>query len=261
MTWKLMKYDLKRMTVLVKWFYPIALVLAVIIRLINLVEGVQIVTIINGVMQGIFYGVLVNILVNTVIHIIRNVVLYFFKDQSYLTHTLPVSKKQLFISKYLSAILFMFVSLIDIIASLLIVFCSPELIQALKVVITSSVANFNMSVGVFLFLIISIIVFQALSITSIGLTAMIKGYFYNRKKALKSVLFFLMFYGIVNAVIFVLGLFVSLICGNVAGLFASQIPQDIFIGILITCLTANVGSSVFFFFYGQKVFEKGVNVD
>ena len=258
---KLMKYDFKRMTAIVKWFYPIAIFLAVVSRLLALIENVQLVTIINGIVQGVFYGVIVNILVNTIIHVIRNVIVYFFKDQSYLTHTLPVSKKELFTSKYLSALLFMLLSVVVIIASLLILYCKTPFGDMIVKTLEVAITNYDMSAGWLVTLFLGVIIFQVLAVTSMGLTAMIMGYYHNRKKPLMSILYFLLFDGILNTLLLVLMVLFAAITGDLTGLFANQMPQRVFIAIMVLALVINIACSIFFFFFGEKKFLRGVNVD
>ena len=93
-----MKYDLKKMTKLLIYLYPITIALAGITRLINIGKDIQVISIIGSVFASLTYTLVANILVNTIIAIILSFTTSFYKDQSYLTHTLPVKKEKLLLS-------------------------------------------------------------------------------------------------------------------------------------------------------------------
>ncbi|MBR2397154.1 MAG: hypothetical protein IKA97_00055, partial [Clostridia bacterium] len=60
---KLMKYDLKKMTNLLIYLYPITILMAGITRLINLGKEIQLIFIIGQIFAGITYSLVANILV------------------------------------------------------------------------------------------------------------------------------------------------------------------------------------------------------
>ena len=102
---KLFKHDFKYMTRILVYMYAISILLAGITRLVLLGSKIQFVLIIGKILQGFTYSALVNVLVNTFVHILTVFLKNFYKDESYLTHTLPVTKKQLLTSKLLSSLL------------------------------------------------------------------------------------------------------------------------------------------------------------
>ncbi len=59
-----------------------------------------------------------------------------YKDESYLTHTLPVEKNTIFLSKFLSAIITCLVSLIVIAVCVLISYYSVDMVNFFKMAIT-----------------------------------------------------------------------------------------------------------------------------
>ena len=154
---KLMKYDIKKMSKLLIIFYAITLGLAGITRLINIGKEIQSISIIGSIFAGFTYSGIANILVNTFIHIIKVFITDFYKDESYLTHTLPVNKGKLLLSKYLSSLIVVLSSVVVIFLSLFIMFYSPEFMLALKMMISATVSGFNMPSWVFVTLIVGII--------------------------------------------------------------------------------------------------------
>ena len=69
---------------------------------------------------------LVSIFINNVIRIWGRCINNIYKDESYLTHTLPVEKKTIFLSKVLTTIITMFTSFLVIIISLAIACLTKE---------------------------------------------------------------------------------------------------------------------------------------
>ena len=129
---KLMKYDLKKMFRVLIYIYIASISLSIISRLINIGREIQVIFIIGQVFTGLTYSALCSILVNTFVHIILVFYKNFYKDESYLTHTLPVSKNNLFLSKYLSGLIVIISSVSVCIVSLLILFYSKSFINGIK---------------------------------------------------------------------------------------------------------------------------------
>jgi hypothetical protein len=96
----LYKRDLDRMTKTLRWFFLIAIAASVVTKLIKLGDSIQVVSIIGAVFAGITYSAVANVLINKFTNILTYFNLNFYKDESYLTHTLPVTKRELILSKY-----------------------------------------------------------------------------------------------------------------------------------------------------------------
>jgi len=258
---KLLKYDLKKMFKLLVWFYAISLVLAGITRLFNIWSNIQIIQIIGSIFAGLTYSAIATIIVNTFIHILLRFSTSFYKDQSYLTHTLPVKKDLLIVSKYLSSIIVILASVLVSFLSLFIIFYSPEFMQNLKMAINGIVSGLDMSSGMFVFLIFLIIFTQMCAYISFAFTAIVKGYSYNHKRGIKGFLWFVCYYSICMFSTVVLAVIITAITGNLNNLFAETMPSDVFLTILIIALVSYILYAICFYFICKKEFEKGVNVD
>lgn len=257
----LMKYDLKKMFKLIKWFYILAIVLAGITRLLNIWNDIQIIKIIGMVFSGFTYSAIANILINTFIHILMRFSHSFYKDESYLTHTLPVKKNNLILSKYLSSLIVILSSVAVSFLSLFIIFYSPEFVQGIKMAIDGVVAGFNISGGLFIFLTLLIIFAEICSMMSMGFTAIVKGYSYNQKRGLKGFLWFVIYYMICSNITLILTVIVTAITGDLNSLFANQMSNGAFITLIIISLITYIAYSIIFYFLCKKEFNKGVNVD
>ncbi len=258
---KLVKYDVKKMTTILIYMYAITISLAIITRLINIGKDIQVVMIIGSVFSSLTYAVLVNVIVNTFIHILKVFVTGFYKDQSYLTHTLPVKRSSQLLSKFLAALCVVFISVVVCILTLVIMLYSPELMQVIKGAITTIGANFNMSAGAFVALIVVVLFSQICAIMSMGFTAIVKGYSYNNKKNFKSALWFVAYYMGAMVITLAVAVIVTAINGNISTLFAEKMSQGAFLSVVIVAAIMYVVYAVVYYFICQKIFKKGVNVD
>ena len=258
---KLIKYDIKNMTKILLYFYAITITLAGITRLINIGDHIQSIAIIGMIFAGLTYSGIINILINTFVHILRVFISSFYKDESYLTHTLPVTKKQLLLSKYISSLIVILCSTLACFLSLFIMFYSPEFIESLRIFINITVSGFNIPVGLFIVLIIAIIFAEICAIISMSFAAVIKGNSYNQKRLIKGLLWFAFYYFCSIIITVIIAVITFLISGNLQELTATVMSQQSFIAILIIGLITYLGYAILFYFINLKLFKKGVNVD
>ena len=258
---RLMKYDLKKMTRILLYIYAISICLAGLTRFVLIWDDIQAVKILGCIFQGLTYSAIGSIIVNTFVHILKVFIDNFYKDESYLTHTLPVNKNKLLISKYLSSLITIFASVVASFLSLFIMFYSKSFMAGLKAIINTVVSGFNMSIGLFIFLLVLIIFSQICAIMSMVFCAVVKGNMYNHKKAGMGLIWFFIYYfgSMVTTILAVVVVFA--IRGNLSELTSPILNQDSFILILVLGLVLYVIYAVLFYFITQKLFNKGVNVD
>jgi len=254
----LMKYDLRKMLKLLVWFYAISLALAALTRILYIWNDIQVIRIIGMVSAGFTYSAIANIVINTFIHILMRFTTSFYKDQSYLTHTLPVKKGELILSKYLSSLIVILLSVIVSFLSLFIMFYSPEFMQNLKFALDSVVAGFNMPSGLFVCLIVLIIFAQICAIISFAFTAIVKGYSYNHKRGIRG---FLCFYLLCSITTLILSVILTAITGNIDSLLANQMSSETFLTVALVALISYSCFALLFYFICRKEFKKGVNID
>ncbi|MBQ7351574.1 MAG: hypothetical protein IJW59_01735 [Clostridia bacterium] len=258
---KLMKYDLKKMFRILVYIYVCAISLAGITRLINIGKDIQILEIIGYIFAGCTYSAIGSVLINTFVQILRVFIGDFYKDESYLTHTLPVEKSKLLISKYLSSLIVIVCSVLVSFLSLFVVLYSKELFEGIRALLEVSVAGFNMSIAGFLTLLIFIVFEQICGMISMAFASIIIGCRENSRRILKGLLTFIAFYMISMMFTFVILAIVFAISGNIGEFFASSLSQGSFITILILGLVLYFVYAVGFFLISYKLFKKGVNVD
>ena len=138
---------------------------------------------------------------------------------------------------------------------------SKDFVAMLDTLLKAVVINLNMSVGLFITLMVIIIFAQICAMISFAFTAIIKGYSYNRKRGGKGLLWFFAFYFGSMIVTILIAVIVFAISGNLSLLFAEQLTQGAFITILIIGLAMYIIYTILFFLMSRKEFNKGVNVD
>lgn len=257
----LVKHDLKKMFKVLVYIYVICIALAGITRLINIGKNIQAIAIIGGIFAGLTYSAIASVLVNTFVHILRVFICGFYRDESYLTHTLPVSKNKLLLSKYLASLIVILASVLVCILSLGIVLYSESLIQAIKGMLEVAVSGFDMSIGGFLTLMIFIIFSQICSMMSMAFCAIIIANTYNTKKVVKGLIWFFAFYFGAMNLLLIIAVIGFAITGNLSQLFANVLSQGAFIGIMVLGLVMYIIYAIIFYLISNKIFNKGVNVD
>ncbi len=259
---KLIKYDFIKMFYVLPYFYVATLFFAGLTRLVNVWQDIQFMFILGQIFQGTTIALMINSLINTVLAIlIRSFKNSFYSDEGYLTHTLPVSKNQLLLSKFICALLVLTLTILVIIASLFIIFYSNEFIELLKILINSVAVGLNVSPIGFILLLAFTIFFQFLTLLLIGFASIVKGHSYNNGKIVKSFLWFAIFYVLSSILTLLIVALVLLISGNIADLSATVMKAETFITLIVSALVIYFGYSILFYFITNKLFNKGVNLD
>lgn len=261
MTKKLLKYDFKNMTKILVYIYAITFGLACATRIINLGKQIQLVAIIGSIFSGLTYSAIASIIINMFIHIITNFNHTFYKDESYLTHTLPVKKEKLLLSKYLASLLVVLSSVAVCFVSLFVMLYSKSFISKFKLFLKATLASFSLPAGVLIALFIGIICAEICSMISMSFLSIIKANQSNKKGLSKGIIWFLGLYFASEILTLILSIFISLITGNIKSLFASTLTQSNLMMLLITTLVSNIVFLFVFYFLAKKEFKKGVNID
>ena len=249
---KLLKYDLKWCFKPLIVFYILTIIFSVIVRIVENFEQTLIILIIDKICCGITISMMINIIINCFmrnwVRFIRNI----YKDESYLTHTLPVSKNKIYLSKILTAI----VSCIAIGA------LNKDTYSTLTFFLEESANSFNISIFSLIISFVLTIFLETLFMYMCGLLGIIIGYKSNNLKLIKSIvigfIIYMMFSGITILVIFGIGLINSDIMSlfNNVNVETGAIKSMMIIAIFVYFIYNAIS-----YFIGNKLLNKGVNVD
>jgi hypothetical protein len=260
---KLLKYDLKWIYKLIIVFYILALTFSIIGRMLGEIGNSLLFDIISKISIGTAISMMVSSLINCLMRTWARFTRNLYKDESYLTHTLPVEKSSIFTSKVLAGTISIFTSMIIIVSCLFICYYSETNMETLKGLLEIAASTYNTTV-LNLLLLISIVIFlEMVYVLLIGYVGIIIGHKYNKNKMSKSIVIsFAMYF-----------LFQTLTLGLIAiyGLFNPDVmnlintTDMVNIGAIKSTMYVGIGIyvvySVILYFMGQKLLKQGVNVE
>ena len=207
---KLLKYDLKYMIKNMSVFYILAIFFAILSRIL-FANTSLIINLVGQISSGCMFAMVANILINTMM---RSWVRFrdsLYKDEAYLTHTLPVTKNELYNSKFIQTLIFFFIGFIIILLSISITYYSKGTWIFITNYIKTITTGLNMSTLFFILMAIIIIFLEIFNAIQCGFFGLILGYKQNNGKLGFSVLFgfiaYLLAQSLVLALVFIYGLF------------------------------------------------------
>ena len=246
---KLLKYDLKSVYKVLIIFYSLSLFFAVLTRVFLNIEDSFILNIIGKVCSG-----------TTISMFFKN---NFYGDESYLTHTLPIDKKTLYLSKTLTSVITLFSSAVVIAISLFIAYYSKENIRLIKNLLLPLATVYDSTIISIVLSLVFVLFLEIMNMLQSGYTGMVLGHRKNNNKMVFSVLLgfgtYLLTQIVAISIMFIVALFNKDLMNlfyTVESLNVSTIKMLIYIAIIIYSLNILI-----LYFVNSKLFEKGVNVD
>lgn len=258
---KLLKNDLKKN---MSWLW-ILFVSTIAIALITrgckeLAENIAFFKILGIFFDSIFYSLLVNTLLQPFLRGFLNFSKSLYGDESYLTHTLPVTKNQIINSKYLTSLIEMLLGFITVVISLLIMFESPTMFDTLKLLMSLIISG-DFSIVLVLTLIVVLIIVEFLMFLSIIFFSIIIAYKSKEKRVLKTFLFTTAF-AFASSTILSIAMIVVLLINKVSLSSSTLVLSTTsFFSIILTGIIIYSAVIMLFYFLAKKEFNKGVNVD
>ena len=170
---KVLKYDLKYMIRNMSVFYILALFFAIFTRILFSLEQTLMVNILGQITVGCMYSMVASVVINV---LMRSWVRFkdsLYKDESYLTHTLPVSKTTIYYSKLIQALLFFIFSFIIVIISLLIVYYTKDRWIMIKNLINNITTGLNFNPWLFIIGMLGIIFLELFNAIQCGFLGII----------------------------------------------------------------------------------------
>ncbi len=261
---KLLKYDLKYMLKNMSIFYILSIFFAITTRILFNLEQSIIINIIGQISVGCMFSMIASTLINTMM---RSWVRFrdsLYKDEAYLTHTLPVTKNELYNSKFIQTLTFFFISFIVILISLFIAYYSKDNWLLLTNYINTITTGLDMNTSFFIIMFITLIFLEVFNAIQCGFYGMILGHKKNNGKLGYSILFgfiiYLLAQTLVLSLVFVYGLFDS----SVMELFKTA-TGNIDVGAFkVLAIVASLLYLVIMFIMSilcKKELNKGVNIE
>ena len=117
---KVLKYDLKWVYKVVVVFYILAFIFSVIGRALSAIENSVVFSVAAQIAFGFAISMMASSLINCLMRLWARFIRNLYKDESYLTHTLPVPKKTIYASKVISTLVCIFTTTVVIVSCLFI---------------------------------------------------------------------------------------------------------------------------------------------
>jgi len=260
---KLLKYDLKWVYKLIIVFYILALTFSLIGRGFGEIENSLICEIVSKIAFGTAISMMVSGLINCLMRSWVRFTRNMYKDESYLTHTLPIEKKTIFASKVITGTIAVFTSMLVIIACLFICYYSKANMEVLKNLLEIAATTYNTTVLNLLLLVAIVIFLELVYVLLIGYVGIILGHKSNKNKMVTSIVITFVLYficqGITLGVIAIYGLF------NPEVMNLINTTDIINIEAIKSVMYAGIGIyvvySIALYCLGQRELKKGVNVE
>ena len=260
---KVLKYDLKWTYKILIVFYILSIITAILARICMNVENSMLFTILGSILNGTMIAMLVNGLVNCLIRSWVRFSTNIYKDESYLTHTLPIKKSTIYVSKVLMAMICSFTTVLLSLLCLFIYYYTKDNLEGLKTFLKLEADSYDVTIFVLLLTISIVIFLELLFITLIGYDAIIIGQRSNKGKMVKTFIWGIGLYfgtsSLTLALVYIVGLFnkgVMNVINTTEIVNASAIKSIMIIGIIIYLVY-----NIIYYIIGNLLFKKGVNVD
>ena len=197
---KLIKYDLKWSLKIISIYYIIGVIAAIIGRLFDFLPNSTFFDIIGKIIKGASLSLTITGLINCIIRSWVRLIHNMYKDESYLTHTIPTNRSNHYLSKIISTLIALLLSFIVLVANIVIMYLSKDNIESLKTLF-NMFDNFyeGRLLGVIV-LLVALLLIEVIFIVLCGFFAIIYGYSFESGKLGKSVIVGLIVYGITNTI-------------------------------------------------------------
>ena len=260
---KLLKYDLKWVYKLIIVFYILAFTFSIIGRALSTIENSLVFEIVSQIAFGTAISMMVSSLINTLMRLWVRFIRNIYKDESYLTHTLPVKKQEIFTSKVITGFVSILTSMVVIIVSLFICYYSETNMEALKGLLEIAASTYNTTVLNLLLLVAVVIFLEIVYALLIGYVGIILGHKSNKNRMARSIIIgfilYFVFQGATLGLIAIYGLFnpdVMNLINTTDIVNIEAIKSVMYAGIGIYAIYIFV-----LYFLGKRELNKGINIE
>ena len=260
---KLSKYDLKSIFKVLVIFYSIGMFFGLLTRLFFSIDNSLIMEVIAKICSGVTISMIFNILINNVMGLWGRFRRNLYGDESYLTHTLPVEKKTLYLAKVLTAVITLFTSIVVIGLMTFIAYYSKENLELVKNLLLPVAHAYGSTIIKILLAFLFIFFLEFACVLQSGFTGLILGHRMNNAKIGYSVLFGFATYIATQVFTLIILFLVSLFNKDLMNLFYTTEMINVDVIKFVIYLAIGIYSLIFIieYFVNSRLFNKGVNVD
>ena len=219
---KILKYDLLYIYKVLIVFYTLSLFFAVMTRITTIDNPSLIILIINKILSGTTIALIINIIINSIMRIWVRFKNNIYGDESYLTHTLPVKKESIYLSKILAVLITMLTSMLIIGLTLFIACYSKTTIEVIKDSLNLIAQTYNSTIIILLITILLVLTVELLTLIFSGITGIIIGHKKNNNKMIYSIIFGLITYILSQVLVLIITYIIALINPNIMEIFKTN---------------------------------------
>jgi len=256
---KLIKYDLLWINRVMVYYYALTIVLSVIMRISENFTGSAVGDLIYGILRGFVVAAFANVIINAAIRIWVRFTQNHYKDEAYLTHTLPTTKAQLFDSKIISALITTFIAVSVVIACFFIAFWNHDMYTYFH-----NLVEYGDAVPIIVGILVTSLL-EILYIVSVGLFGIVVGHRSNNARMLRSIIIGMVLYfalqGVLLGVIYAMGSFDDSIKAMFSNNPDNSLSLDSYRTLIIATDIIYALLNIGLYFTAKKIFKKGVNVE
>lgn len=258
---KLFKYDFKWINKIMIIYYIILLVISIFTKIVESMDQTFLLLIIDKVLSSMFIGCAVSVIITTFMRVWARFLVNNYKDESYLTHTLPVTKNQIFNSKILAGIVSVLISLLVIVGCIALIYLNANSWEYLKAMFESLVQAYSKFIAVsYVVGLIVLIILELFYIMFAGILGLVIGHRSNNHKILKSIIFGLVSYMVLLILSFVMvGITSSFTDSSM--IYNGFPPVSTIKAIGLSCIIIYTIYNVAHYIFAKHLFNKGVNVE
>ena len=260
---KLLKYDLENIFKFLVIFYSLGIFFAVLTRIFFSIENSFIMDIIAKICSGATIAMIVNILINNLMRLWVRFKNNLYGDESYLTHTLPVSKMDLYLSKTITSLVSFLTSTVVIGLILFIAYYSKENMDILKNLLLPLADLYDVSMVVLLLAFIFVVFLELINTLQVGYMGIILGHRSNNNKMGSSMLYGFISYLGMQMFVLLCTFMVAIFNKDMMNLFITYeiINIDVLKKFIILAIFVYILAFIIEYIINIKLFKKGVNVD
>ena len=226
---KLLKYDLRANLKFLAIFYVLALVFAVITRVLFKVGDSLFLTVLAQIFNGATIAMIANILINNLMRLWVYFKGNLYGDEGYLMHTLPVPRRDLYLSKFLMGLITLTISTLVIVATMMIAWLTPDNFEWIKGLLAPMAEVLDSSVVELPLLMLFVVFLEVLVMLFSGYTGIILGHKKLTNRTKWSVGFGIICY-VVTQMVIILGVLMLAVVNPAIGeplLSSEQLIPDI----------------------------------
>lgn len=258
---KLIKYDLKWIYKALIPFYILSLIFAILGRTISLINNSLLITVTTKICYAITISMIVSIIINNIMRFWARIIRNVYKDEAYLTHTLPVTKKEIMTAKILSLLITILTSTLVIAVSLFICYFSKENLDILKSLLNIATQTYDTTTIKLILSLLTIFTIETIFLSLVGLTAITYGYSKYDGKILKVTLLGAIIYIVLSIINLGLIYIFSLITPDVIDIFAKEIVNITIIKkVLYYIMIIYIIESILLYEASKRKLNQGVDI-